>query len=57
MDDAMILPCGHSFGAAGIQHISRTVSFTRICLGKEDEFALLCLSVEINTLFLCKIRS
>ncbi|KAH7548245.1 hypothetical protein ACOSP7_032366 [Xanthoceras sorbifolium] len=24
MDDAMILPCGHSFGAAGIQHINRT---------------------------------
>ncbi|KAK2637224.1 hypothetical protein Ddye_032016 [Dipteronia dyeriana] len=24
MDDAMILPCGHTFGVAGIQHISRT---------------------------------
>ncbi|KAB2085802.1 hypothetical protein ES319_A05G423100v1 [Gossypium barbadense] len=23
MDDAMILPCGHSFGAAGIQHVLR----------------------------------
>ncbi|KAK8669955.1 hypothetical protein V6N13_104722 [Hibiscus sabdariffa] len=23
MDDAMILPCGHSFGAAGIQHVIR----------------------------------
>ncbi|XP_038719997.1 U-box domain-containing protein 62-like [Tripterygium wilfordii] len=24
MDDAMILPCGHSFGSGGIQHIIRT---------------------------------
>ncbi|XP_015575762.2 U-box domain-containing protein 62 isoform X2 [Ricinus communis] len=24
MDDAMILPCGHSFGVGGIQHIIRT---------------------------------
>ncbi|KDP21647.1 hypothetical protein JCGZ_03318 [Jatropha curcas] len=24
MDDAMILPCGHSFGAGGIQHVIRT---------------------------------
>ncbi|KAF5752627.1 hypothetical protein HS088_TW01G00542 [Tripterygium wilfordii] len=24
MDDAMILPCGHSFGGGGIQHIVRT---------------------------------
>lgn len=25
MDDAMILPCGHSFGGGGIQHVVRTV--------------------------------
>ncbi|KAG0450699.1 hypothetical protein HPP92_026797 [Vanilla planifolia] len=24
MDDAMILPCGHSFGSSGMQHICRT---------------------------------
>ncbi|KAF6143040.1 hypothetical protein GIB67_041108 [Kingdonia uniflora] len=24
MDDAMILPCGHSFGSGGIQHVTRT---------------------------------
>lgn len=24
MDDAMILPCGHSFGSGGIQHVYRT---------------------------------
>lgn len=26
MDDAMILPCGHSFGAGGMQHVIRMVS-------------------------------
>lgn len=26
MDDAMILPCGHSFGGSGIQHVIRMVS-------------------------------
>ena len=26
MDDAMILPCGHSFGSGGIQHVLRMVS-------------------------------
>lgn len=26
MDDAMILPCGHSFGGGGIQHVIRMVS-------------------------------
>lgn len=26
MDDAMILPCGHSFGAAGVQQVIRAVS-------------------------------
>ena len=26
MDDAMILPCGHSFGSGGIQHIIKMVS-------------------------------
>lgn len=26
MDDAMILLCGHSFGADGIQHVLRMVS-------------------------------
>lgn len=25
MDDAMILPCGHSFGGGGIQHVIRMV--------------------------------
>lgn len=25
MDDAMILPCGHSFGGEGIQHVIRMV--------------------------------
>lgn len=25
MDDAMILPCGHSFGAGGLQHVHRMV--------------------------------
>ncbi|TYH20700.1 hypothetical protein ES288_A05G451200v1 [Gossypium darwinii] len=29
MDDAMILPCGHSFGAAGIQHVLRMLSELR----------------------------
>ena len=28
MDDAMILPCGHSFGGGGIQHVIRMVSFS-----------------------------
>lgn len=27
MDDAMILPCGHSFGGGGIQHVIEMVSF------------------------------
>lgn len=27
MDDAMILPCGHSFGSGGIEHILRVVSY------------------------------
>lgn len=27
MDDAMILPCGHSFGSGGIQHVLRVVSY------------------------------
>lgn len=27
MDDAMILPCGHSFGSGGMQHIMKIVSF------------------------------
>lgn len=26
MDDAMILPCGHSFGSGGMQHVMRMVS-------------------------------
>ncbi|XP_034888571.2 U-box domain-containing protein 62 [Populus alba] len=26
MDDAMILPCGHSFGAGGMQHVIRMLS-------------------------------
>lgn len=26
MDDAMILPCGHSFGGGGIRHVIRMVS-------------------------------
>lgn len=26
MDDGMILPCGHSFGSGGIQHVLRMVS-------------------------------
>ncbi|XVE91005.1 hypothetical protein DITRI_Ditri20bG0121100 [Diplodiscus trichospermus] len=30
MDDAMILPCGHSFGAAGIQHDKRTYGDSNI---------------------------
>lgn len=30
MDDAMILPCGHSFGGGGIQHVTRMVSFQQI---------------------------
>lgn len=25
MDDAMILPCGHSFGSGGVQHVIRMV--------------------------------
>jgi len=25
MDDAMILPCGHSFSGSGIQHVIRMV--------------------------------
>jgi hypothetical protein len=25
MDDAMILPCGHSFGGGGIHHVIRMV--------------------------------
>lgn len=29
MDDAMILPCGHSFGSGGIQHVTRMVSFSK----------------------------
>lgn len=32
MDDAMILPCGHSFGDGGIQHIVRTVSLKQLNL-------------------------
>ena len=27
MDDAMILPCGHSFGSGGIEHVLRLVSY------------------------------
>lgn len=25
MDDAMILPCGHSFGGGGMQHVIKLV--------------------------------
>jgi hypothetical protein len=32
MDDAMILPCGHSFGGGGIQHVTRVVSSQEIPL-------------------------
>ncbi|TXG49966.1 hypothetical protein EZV62_025841 [Acer yangbiense] len=40
MDDAMILPCGHTFGAAGIQHISRTKAcFTCTRPVSEDSIA------------------
>lgn len=30
MDDAMILPCGHSFSGSGIQHVTRMVSSQKI---------------------------
>lgn len=26
MDDAMILPCGHSFGGGGMQHVIKMVN-------------------------------
>lgn len=31
MDDAMILPCGHSFGGGGIQHVIRMVGSSTFC--------------------------
>lgn len=37
MDDAMILPCGHSFGSGGIQHVIRMVSasYRHFCFQEE----------------------
>lgn len=34
MDDAMILPCGHSFGSGGMQHVMRMVSNFKSCYCK-----------------------
>ena len=32
MDDAMILPCGHSFGAGGIQQVIKSVRSLKISI-------------------------
>lgn len=29
MDDAVILPCGHSFGNGGVEHVIRAVSLQK----------------------------
>ena len=42
MDDAMILPCGHSFGGGGMQHVIKLV-----CLPQTLIFIKLILSIII----------
>jgi len=32
MDDAVILPCGHSFGSGGMQHVFRMVRLRKMLI-------------------------
>ncbi|OAY70452.1 U-box domain-containing protein 62 [Ananas comosus] len=63
MDDAMILPCGHSFGSSGMQHVYRMVSLRKACCKcaqsiSEDSvrpnFGMILLSTCIQTVYFDK---